>query len=80
MAYGYNLDLYDLDISDEEHKKRLVEFQNKLKRRLGISAKASDKIRIYNHEFKFNECSICGYYMFSTGCEYCGIRRAIKEN
>jgi hypothetical protein len=75
MACNFDLSLCGYDLSDDEHEKKATEFEKNLERQLGVSGRASDKIKIYNHEFKHNKCS-CGYYLFETGCDRCGRYRA----
>jgi hypothetical protein len=35
--------------------------------------------KIYNKEYHNNCCRVCGYYIFNSGCEYCGVSRREHE-
>ena len=73
---------------DGEFLKRLMVYANNLFERtdikemshilnspsLRIEGTVGDKVRIYNDEYHSNLCRCCGWYVFSNGCEYCGIR------
>jgi len=66
---------------------RLMEYSQSLDRWRGVNpdtrshpdlirnGSLKQKIHIFNHEYHKNCCRVCGYYVFASGCEYCGTSR-----
>lgn len=67
MEYSQNLDrLYGANVNNKDLK-------------LLKNGTVKQKVNIFNREYKNNCCRVCGYYVFSSGCEYCGTSREQHE-
>ena len=61
--------------------KRLMDYNRRLNHIKPVPAENNlkEKIKMYNDEYSKNCCRVCNYYVFSSGCKYCGSSRQEQE-